>query len=331
MKRGLRTLTLLLFASAIFVVTFLFLRKTYYTETFFAHAVLIRITFHADYPTKRRIHDALTPVVEEVARAIDAYATNAELARVNERSDAGETNIPLSPALATVMREGFAYSEGTKGRFDITVFPLVALYGFGYDREYVPTDEEIRMAQRTVGYKNARVVGTNLHITRKGTRFDLGAIGKGYMLARIRAVLTREGVSSYLVDLGRNIMVQGEFRGRPWRIGVAHPRTEGAFLLILERTNGVIATSGDYQRFFERDGVRYHHILDAKTGHPARTCVAATVIADAPLAADALSTIAFLEGTNFFTNTSYDYESAYISVITEGEVRTYGHTNKKRE
>jgi len=240
---------------------------------------------------------AITAAFREIARVerLTAKAGEGELARLNRAAHSGP--VEVSEELFNLLEEALRYRELTLGKFDISLGKLIDLWGFGSEEEapHVPAEEEIAplLAGREVILdKDKRTVrlGPNAEL-------DLGGIAKGYAVDRAIEVLKEHGVSSALVDAGGDIRVLGRKRGRPFRIGVQHPRKEAEVLGIVELAGGrAIATSGDYERYFTEDGVRYHHILDPATGRPARGSISATIIAPTALEADALATGVFVLG-----------------------------------
>lgn len=182
-----------------------------------------------------------------------------------------------------------AYEIGkkTNGAFDINIAPVMRVWGFYSkefaDKEYrVPGNEEIDVA---------------LAKMREGREIDLGAIAKGYCTDRVVTILKDEGVTSAVLSLGGNVAVIGKNPdGKPWKIGIQNPFGSGVYATILAEDTSVV-TSGDYVRFFERDGKKYHHIIDTKTGYPADSGLSSvTVMCKKSAYADALSTAFFVMG-----------------------------------
>ena len=151
--------------------------------------------------------------------------------------------------------------------------------------------------------------------------FDFGSYGKGYIIEKLKEVFTKNKIKNYLIDYGGDTFASGlNSRGTPWVIAIRNPRNDAdGYLAFLENTNCAIVTSGDYERYFIQDGSNYHHIIDAKTGYPSYNSISATIVHTNAEEADALSTTAFLMGTNFFTNKYYKYKEAYI-VTKENEL-----------
>ena len=184
-------------------------------------------------------------------------------------------------------------SKDSDGSFDITVYPLIQLWGFYTGNYKIPEKEKIDELLTMVGYGNVFVKDDTLLKTEDNVALDLGGIAKGYALKEAVKVLKKAGVSSALVDLGGDLYALGTHNGKPWRIGIRNPQGEG-MIGLLEVSDISVVTSGDYERFFERDGERYHHIINPKTGYPARNMVSVTVIGKDAVKADAWSTALFI-------------------------------------
>jgi len=236
----------------------------------------------------------------------DIFSANLEgtdLDRVNK--SAGLNPVEVRPELIDVLEKALEYAEKSGGAFDPTVGPLVKLWGIGTDEGRVPENEEIKKTLELVNYREVEInreKGT-VFLKRAGMALDLGAIAKGYAADEAARLLAKEGVESGIIDLGGNIFAMGERKestgkGAPWRVGVQDPRAErGNYIGILNVKNKSVVTSGVYERFFEKDGKRYHHIFSIESGFPVENgLLSVTIAADDSIDADALSTAAFVLG-----------------------------------
>ncbi|MGQ9677955.1 MAG: FAD:protein FMN transferase [bacterium] len=188
-----------------------------------------------------------------------------------------------------LIEKAVALCAATGGALDITVEPLVRLWGF-YDHSYrVPESSELKNLLRRVDYHQVAVRGDTV-VLGDGVTLDLGGVAVGYAVDRIVEILLSGGLSEGLVDAGGDIRVFGD---RVWRIGVQHPRREGV-IRVLKLKNRAVSTSGDYEQFFEVDGRRYCHIINPKTGYPGSHWVAVTVLAPTALEADGYATALFV-------------------------------------
>jgi len=203
-----------------------------------------------------------------------------------------------SALLQAVLSDAVQVAERTGGAYDPTVLPLVRLWDFdGGGR--LPDASAIKHAVSLVDYSTVDVTGPLM--LAPGQQVDLGGIGKGAVVDLIADHLSKRGVERFLVEAGGDLLVSGLKPGeRRWRIWVQHPRARGSALAIIEIGEAdkrrAVVTSGDYERYVEVNGVRYHHILDPETGWPARESVSVTVIAGRAAVADALATGLFVVG-----------------------------------
>jgi thiamine biosynthesis lipoprotein ApbE len=234
--------------------------------------------------------------VVRIDHLMSLYRADSELMSLNGR--AGEGPVPISELTFEVLEAAAHYASLSDGAIDITVQPLVDLWGFyRIEQASIPPLDKIEAVLQGVGMDRMSLVSSGRTAAlESGTALDLGSIAKGYAVDRALAVLRTRGVPSALVDLGGNIGVLGQAPGgRPWIVGIRHPRREGLIGEVRFRI-GAVATSGDYDRYFEVDGKRYSHLLDPRTGRPVEGVYSLTVVAPNATAADALSTAAFVLG-----------------------------------
>ncbi len=205
----------------------------------------------------------------------------------------GRARVP--EGLWQVVSAALGWARRTGGAFDPTVAPLLDLWDFLAGPHPPPPSGDLAEALARTGWHRVRLDPDRQRIDLGGTRIDLGGIAKGYAVDRAVDALRSAGARDFLVDAGGDLYVAGTKGGRPWRIAIQHPRAD-RYLRIVEPLEGALVTSGDYERFFEWDGRRYHHILDPRTGRPARGCQSVTVWAPAAADADALATAVFVLG-----------------------------------
>jgi thiamine biosynthesis lipoprotein len=246
--------------------------------------------------------DAAFERIGEIDERMSATRDTSEVARVN--AAAGVAPVAVSPDTFAVIRAALAFSRLGDGRFDLTVGPLVKLWGIGTDDARVPAPAEIASALGRIGWRDVVLsdADSTVFLRRTGMAIDLGAIAKGYAADEAAAVLASRGVKTALVDLGGNILTLGaKPDGSPWRIGLQDPDPgvpRGSHIGTLEfEASRAVVTSGTYERYFVRDGVRYHHLLDTATGRPvANGLVAVTIFTARSIDADGWSTLAFASG-----------------------------------
>lgn len=247
------------------------------TETRFLLGTVITVTLWnppADLtrPALDAAFEAFAAVDREMARR-----PGTALWRLNQ--DGGGL---VSPEMAEVLDASLQWARRTKGLFDPTVAPLLDLWDIPSGPHPPPSPQAIRQARGRVGWERVRWDPRTRRVDLGGTALDFGGIAKGYALERAAAALRRAGARNFLVDAGGDVLVAGSKAGRPWRVGIQHPRDPDAFLRVVEPREGVLLTSGDYQRAYTWKGETFHHLLDPRSGTPARACRAVTVWAPRP-------------------------------------------------
>ena len=213
--------------------------------------------------------------------------------------------------------------------FDITVGGVSQLWSIGEEDERIPADEEIKAELLNVGYGKIRFGENSLSLS-EGVKLDLGAVGKGAACDMVKAYLDMSDAEGAIVSVGGSILAWGDYNkaGDKWQIAVAHPRNEGEYLGILSVDEGFVSTSGDYERYFEKDGRRYHHILDATTGYPAETdIISVTVVCDSGMLADALSTACFILGKDKSEPILEKYGASAIFVDKDLDISIVGEVD----
>ncbi len=213
----------------------------------------------------------------------------------NINRNAGIKSIEANKDILELINKSLYYSELSEGYFDITISPLVELWDIGHSNN-IPPIETISKTQKLINFKKVLVNGSFVKLEDIGMKIDLGGIAKGYAGDLIRNYLLNNGVKNAIINLGGNITVIGaRINGEPWRVGIQDPRANrGSYLGILHVANVSVVTSGDYERFFIDNGVRYHHILDPFTGKPKTgEIISSTIITENGIDGDGLSTITF--------------------------------------
>ncbi|MGI6495682.1 MAG: FAD:protein FMN transferase [Kiritimatiellia bacterium] len=236
---------------------------------------------------------------DELERELSLFREGSDLWRLNEA--AGEGDVPIGPDTRRALRDALAMAEASGGAFDPTVGPLMAIWGFrgGAPLENPPDGEALASVRMLVGWTNVVLGAGSARLAKPGMRLDLGGIAKGFAVDEAWDLLRAQGAEDFLLNLGGNIRVRGvPGPGRTgWRLGVRDPIRPDAILGTIELRDGeAVATSGDYERFVQIGGVRYGHILDARTGRPVRGVAGVTVRAPSACLADGLSTALFVLG-----------------------------------
>ena len=240
---------------------------------------------------------AIDAVMDEMHR-IDAlmspYKESSELSRINR--DAARQPVAVCAELFDLLDRSLAFSELSGGAFDITYASVGHLYD--YRNRIRPSDEQLAAAREAIGYRHLqldRPSGT-VRFARAGVRIDLGGFAKGHAVDNAVRLLQQRGIANAIVSAGGDSRVLGDRRGRPWTIGIRDPRRPGEVVAVLPLEDTAISTSGDYERYFERDGVRHHHVLDPHTGRSADRVRSVTILAPNGLTSEALSKTVFVLG-----------------------------------
>jgi FAD:protein FMN transferase len=231
-------------------------------------------------------------------RRIDAgmstYKPESELSRVN--ANAARAPVRVSRELYELLATSAEYSKLTRGAFDVTYASVGYLYD--YRKHVRPDDAAIAAALPGIDYRHVQLIpdGPAIRFAREGVRIDLGGIAKGYAVDRGISVLRAAGIDRAMVNAGGDTRIIGDRFGRPWITGIRHPDDEKKVVLRMPITDAAMSTSGDYERFFDEGGVRYHHILDPKTGKSASKVRSVTVIGPTATRTDALTKSIFIMG-----------------------------------
>jgi len=290
------------------------------SETEFVLGTTITVTTYGRTPDGlfESIFARVREIEERMSTSEEDY-TMTELMAVNDA--AGEEPVRVSPDTYEVVRQAVEYSRSTGGAFDVSVQPLVALWGIGTADPAIPAQEAIGEAVAAVDYRRVRLDGDGqtVFLAEPGMGIDVGGIAKGYAADEAARIIRELGVESALLDFGGNILTVGDKPdGSAWRIGVQLPdASRGDYLGIAEVVDLAVVTSGTYERYFVEDGVRYHHILDTETGYPVRNDLdSVTIITAESIRADALSTAVFAMGAQAgmgFVESQPDVEALFVT------------------
>lgn len=276
-----------------------------------AHATIRGLTMGTTYAVelaapvgdaeRTRLAGMIEAEMAAINRAMSTYDPRSELSAFNGRTDSGW--VPASRGLLEVLDSAARISASTRGAFDVTVGPLVDLWGFGpqFRTQRVPDDAAVARVRARVGYRQVQIdlAAGAIRKTHGGTRIDLNAIAKGYGVDRVALILERQGIGDYLVEIGGEFRARGATAaGRPWRVAIERP-VEGRRVLgeIVVLRNRAIATSGTTRDFFEQEGRHYSHSIDPANGRPVdHPPMAVSVVADTAMEADAWATALLVLG-----------------------------------
>lgn len=272
---------------------------------FMGTVVQIKVSIDPAKYSRARVKDAINKAFGEISRIEDVYSVykdTSEISRINRlRKD---ERLQITDGVFNLIRKTLDYSGRTDGAFDITVKPLVDLWGRAGRTSKLPDEHEIKDALKRVGYKNVVLDETarTIHFKKDRMSIDFGGAAKGYATDRAVRVLEESGIENALVNSGGDMYCLGKRTARDlWKVGIQHPRNKNRSFLEVRLKDKAIDTSGDYERYFVIGGKRYSHIIDPRTGYPAGgSVVSASVIAADSTASDILATAMCILGEKGF-------------------------------
>ncbi len=279
--------------------------------------------YSVTYQNESDLQREIVAVMEAVDGSMSMFNPESTIAKLN-----GGVDTTLDAELLYLLPRAEKVSQATDGAFDVTVAPLVNVWGFGFREERWPTSETIDSILEMVGHEKIRIEGKHLVKDDARTMIDLSAIAKGFGVDKVAEMLEKENVRNYLVEIGGDIRVKGKGEsGKNWRIGVnkvEEPGEEGegerGYQCVLELTDCAVATSGNYRNFYDKDGVRYAHTIDPKTGRPVqRDVLSASVVAKDCWEADAYATSIMVMGLEKTQEMAEREKQLDVYVIYEGK------------
>ena len=303
-RRSLFLLIGLLLLVTALLASFLYSRRSreYASDQFLMDTLISIKVYGPDPEALKRAVTAAYAEMHRVAELADGFPQpgtaayrSSDVCRVNQQAGIGPVRV--DPDTLAMLQLSKRYSELSEGAFDVTVGPLMDLWGFGGKNPHIPPPDQIRAALTLVGSRDLLLnrEERTAFLRRSGMKLDLGAVAKGYATEKALQVLKNHGIRKALIDAGGNIRVLGRnLRDTPWRIGIKDPRKSDGVVAILSLEDAAAVTSGDYYRYFEVGGKRYHHILDPRTGYPAAENMAVTAVTGDAGLADVLSTVFFV-------------------------------------
>ena len=255
----------------------------------------INVVLTEDPEKLETLASGIDEVLEDVDASMSTWRDDSELSLFNQRNDQSEW-VPISAGLFEVLQKARDISSMTGGAFDVTIGPVVNLWGFGPQArpEQVPSEESLAMALAATGYEKIELRADPPAVRATPPQYvDLSAIAKGYGVDAVARFLENEGIEAYLVEIGGEVRVNGRKPdGSTWRLAIEQPVSEGREVnRVVALESRAMATSGDYRNYYESEGRRYSHTIDPETGKPiAHRLASVTVIADDCMTADALAT-----------------------------------------
>lgn len=281
-------------------------------------------------PSPAAVERELEALLEQVNQSMSTYREDSEILRVNRAPTADW--VPLSPAFFEVLTVALEIGRASEGAYDVSVAPLVDLWGFGpgQPRQAPPAEKDIRDVRERVG-QHYLELDPQLRALRKrrALELDFSSIAKGYAVDVLASFLESQQIADYLVEVGGEMRVAGHSpRGDKWRIAIEQPDAGAPGIArAIALNKAAVATSGDYRNYFEVDGVRYSHSIDPRTGYPVtHDLVSVTVVAESAMAADAWATALIVLGAGAADEVARQHQLAVYFIRREGERFVASHT-----
>jgi len=250
--------------------------------------------WHDDAAKSEAAIDAVMAEMRRIDELMSHYKPQSQLSHINAR--AAPEPVAVDPELFDLIEQALHFSEITEGAFDITYASVGYLYD--YRKHIKPSEQQIQAALPSVNWRHIELDREKhtVRFQRPGMRIDLGGIGKGYAVDRGIAILQSLGVQHAVVTAGGDTRIIGDRFGKPWIVGIRNPDDKSKVVTRMPLVDTAMSTSGDYERFFDEDGVRYHHIINPHTGHSASLVRSATILGPTATETDGLSKTAFVLG-----------------------------------
>ncbi|MFI3258323.1 MAG: FAD:protein FMN transferase [Spirochaetales bacterium] len=255
----------------------------------------------------QELYDIFFKRIYDIEQLMSTTIPTSDIALIN--AYAGIKPVAVSPETFNVLQTALYYAKATDGAFNPAIGPLVKLWGIDTDAAQVPTQEQIAEVLELCNWQDVHLYEENtpegditkphVFLAKPGMSLDVGGIAKGYVADELAKILPEYGVQNAVIDLGGNIYALGKNQtGELWKVGIKNPfNSTGTPAIRVDVENNSIVTSGIYERFFERDGIHYHHLLDSKTGYPVNNGImSVTIISPSSMTADVLSTGVFVMG-----------------------------------
>lgn len=282
--------------------------------------------YHATYQYDENLKKEIEAELKKVDASLSMFNDTSIISRINRNED----TMPDSMFLEVFLRAGEISNE-TAGAFDITVAPLVNAWGFGFKKNQLIDSLTVDSLRMNIGYGKVSYQAGRIEKQDSGIMLDCGAIAKGYGSDVVARLFDRKGIQNYMIEIGGEVVVKGNNPKRnPWRIGVSRPvddslSTNKELQNILEITNVGMATSGNYRNYYYKDGKKYAHTIDPRTGYPVQhSLLSATVIAPDCMSADAYATafmVMGLDKAKAFADSNPDVDAYFIYSDKEGKMQ----------
>ncbi len=286
-----------------------------------------QILLTSDSHSAKAANTAIDSAIDEIKRVTQVFSEwepNSEISSVNQA--AGEKAVPVSPEVFRLISEALRISELSSGKFDITFKSAGKLWDFR--KKTIPEAAELKRAAASINYQHVVLdeEKQTVFLTKAGTQIGLGGIAKGYAIDRAVQVIRNAGFEVFYINAGGDLYASSgasikdnaKNSAKRWKVGIQHPDNTDSLIAVLPVANGAVATSGDYERYFEKNGIRYHHIIDPDTGYPANQSRSVTVLTSRAYLADALATAVFVLGPETGVTLIENMPEAEVLIIDKG-------------
>lgn len=244
------------------------------------------------HPDDQLAHEAINAAFKEVERINQKYSTYIDSNYIWVINNSGVSELKVDDETFYLLQKCDEFFKVSRGGFDAAIGTYIDILGFETENPHEPTEEEIRSALEKVGWKHIELLPGNIIKKNRPVKINFGGIAKGYAVDRMADVLKNNGINNFLVNAGGELISEGS----DWTIGIQHPRKRNELLGSIILNNISVATSGDYEQYFEKDNKRYHHIINPANGLPALETQAVTILTQKNIDADALATGIFVMG-----------------------------------
>ncbi len=314
----------------LFFVAFLIQSCTPKAEYTFLEGEIFGTYYHITYlhPQGKDLQEGIAEVFADLNHSLSTYDPNSVISKVNKNEET-----ELDPYFVTVFNKGEQISKITNGAFDMTVAPMVNVWGFGFKNKEQVSAELIDSLKQLTGYQKIRLKNGAIVKDHPNTMLDASAIAKGFGVDAVAAYVRDQGCTNYMVEIGGEVVAHGTNpKGNAWSIGISKPDDEIFFKdqqlqAIVGLTNQALATSGNYRNFYIEDGKKYAHTIDPKTGYPVQhSLLSTTVLADSCMTADAYATafmVMGLEKSIEVARQVSEIEVYFIYADEEGNYQSY--------
>ena len=274
---------------------------------------------------RQEIVSQITEEINNLNGLFDDFNPKSDISLINNK--AGIISVKVSPDTIDILEKSKEMYTKTYGKFNVMVGPLMELWGFKTGDYRVPSKEQIDEVLKLTDINDLIIDKTNLTVflKKKGERLDLGGIAKGYTLDKVYAILKENNAKKAIINMGGNVLVYSENSKETFNVGIKHPRSDGIIAVLKVKSGTFIATSGDYERYFEENGKRYCHIIDPLTGYPADFLTSATAVTNKGYLGDVLSTAFFILGEE--KSLVFAKDLAVGSVTVDGNLNIHYSTD----